>query len=213
MNTAQAIKHLTGRRLPTQARSQKKVQSIIDATIELLLESEQLSSANLTTHRIAKKAQISVGSLYQYFPNAEAVLYEIYRKYIEIVLDRLKELDTSESLILPRDEFFDRLFTELTTTHKRDLEIKTALRTEIRVYSSLAAIESEQAKKVAKRLSNFFKYYGSTWSDTKLEQLGLFLYYIDWGAWMFRKTGNGDEVALEGWAKQVYLTSIAECFK
>ena len=213
MNIEHVTKSLKSRKLPSQSRSQKKVKCILKATIDLLLESEPLSSANLTTHRIAIKAQISVGSLYQYFPNVEAILYQIYHGHAERVMERLKKFDTSEYLILPRDEFFNTLFTRLTTFSKRELEIAMAVRTETHVYSSLAAVEQEQAKKVAKQLSSFFKLYGSTWSDSQLEQLGLFLYNITWADWMFRETGDGDEVVLVDWAKQVYLTSVAECFK
>ena len=71
-------KRLSARKKPTQHRSQKMVERILDATRELLEESDGVNSSRITTKHIATKAGISVGSLYQYFPNMEAILYEIY---------------------------------------------------------------------------------------------------------------------------------------
>ena len=39
--------------------------------------------ARLSTNRIAERAGVSVGSLYQYFPNKEALLAEVRRRYDE----------------------------------------------------------------------------------------------------------------------------------
>jgi len=59
------------RKQPRQARAQATVDAILHATAQLL-RSE--GSARLTTNRIAERAGVSIGSLYQYFPNKEAVL-------------------------------------------------------------------------------------------------------------------------------------------
>lgn len=58
------------RRKPQQARSRHKVERIL-ATSRRLLESEGPVAFN--TNRVAKEAGISVGSLYEYFPNKEAI--------------------------------------------------------------------------------------------------------------------------------------------
>ena len=45
--------------------------------------------AGVTTNRIAEKAGVSIGSLYQYFPNREALVAEVRRRYDEAFRDRL----------------------------------------------------------------------------------------------------------------------------
>jgi AcrR family transcriptional regulator len=59
------------RKSPRQRRSQATVAAIVEAAARILAES---GGRGLTTNRIAARAGVSVGSLYQYFPNKHAVL-------------------------------------------------------------------------------------------------------------------------------------------
>ena len=57
---------LRPRKTPRQARSAATVDAIFEATIQVLLvEGEK----GLTTTRIAERAGVSVGTMYQYFPH------------------------------------------------------------------------------------------------------------------------------------------------
>jgi len=62
------------RKLPKQERSQATVSAILIATTRILTE-EGYDKFN--TNRVAELAGVSVGSLYQYFPNKEALLYAL----------------------------------------------------------------------------------------------------------------------------------------
>ena len=59
------------RKSPKQSRSKAIVDAIFEATVRIL---PQIGSHGITTKKIADLAGISVGSLYQYFPNKESVL-------------------------------------------------------------------------------------------------------------------------------------------
>ncbi|WP_052628890.1 TetR/AcrR family transcriptional regulator [Rhodopseudomonas palustris] len=59
------------RKIPRQARSRATVEVILDATALLLVDE---GFEQTTTNRIAERAGVSIGSLYQYFPNREAVV-------------------------------------------------------------------------------------------------------------------------------------------
>ncbi len=59
------------RKVPRQGRSKELVQAIFEATIRIL---PKVGSRQLTTKKVADIAGVSVGSLYQYFPNKEAIL-------------------------------------------------------------------------------------------------------------------------------------------
>ena len=59
------------RKSPQQDRSKDLVGSILEATVRIL---PQIGSRNITTKKIADFAGVSIGSLYQYFPNKESVL-------------------------------------------------------------------------------------------------------------------------------------------
>jgi len=65
------------RRRPRQARSREKVELILEATLQIL-DQEGLDA--LTTNHIAEVAGISIGTLYQYFPNKRQVLDELAQR-------------------------------------------------------------------------------------------------------------------------------------
>ncbi|NOK63785.1 MAG: TetR/AcrR family transcriptional regulator [Chloroflexi bacterium AL-W] len=67
------------RRNPTQERSRFTVEAILDAAVQVF---EQHGYAAGTTARIAERAGVSVGSLYQYFPNKDAILVALADQHI-----------------------------------------------------------------------------------------------------------------------------------
>ncbi|RLM48865.1 TetR family transcriptional regulator, partial [Halobellus sp. Atlit-31R] len=60
------------RRVPSQARSEQTIQVIFEATAQVLNEHGE---AALTTNRIAQRAGVSIGTLYQYFDSKEAIVH------------------------------------------------------------------------------------------------------------------------------------------
>src|SRR5262249_61214728 len=64
------------RRTPRQERAQDTVQVIFEATARIL---QREGRAALNTNYIAECAGVSVGTLYQYFPNKEAILVAMAR--------------------------------------------------------------------------------------------------------------------------------------
>jgi AcrR family transcriptional regulator len=69
---------LNVRKLPGQARSKETVNVILEASARIL-ESDGLRGFN--TNAIAAKAGVSVGSLYQYFPNKDAILLALINRF------------------------------------------------------------------------------------------------------------------------------------
>jgi AcrR family transcriptional regulator len=62
------------RKLPVQARSTQLVADILKAAVRVL---ERDGAQRFTTIRVAEAAGVSVGSLYQYFPNKQAILFRL----------------------------------------------------------------------------------------------------------------------------------------
>ena len=70
------------RKSPVQARSAASVDTILEATIQVLLA---VGRERLTTTRVALRAGVSVGTLYQYFPNKRALLQAALERHLDEV--------------------------------------------------------------------------------------------------------------------------------
>ena len=106
------------RATPSQARSRFTVETILEAASEIL-RVEGVDA--VTTRKIAARAGVSVGAVYQYFPNKEAILIEISKR----VMDEESEAASPELFRLHRkslDEMLQALF-------------RNTVRTETRLYS------------------------------------------------------------------------------
>jgi AcrR family transcriptional regulator len=65
---------ISSRKQPQQARSAGLVATILEAAVQVLARE---GAQRFTTARVAEKAGVSIGSLYQYFPNKAAILFRL----------------------------------------------------------------------------------------------------------------------------------------
>ena len=65
---------ISSRKQPQQARSAGLVAAVLEAAVQVLAKE---GAQRFTTARVAHKAGVSVGSLYQYFPNKAAILFRL----------------------------------------------------------------------------------------------------------------------------------------
>ena len=80
---------LEPRKSPVQARSTASVDAILEATIQVLLT---LGKERLTTTRVALRAGVSVGTLYQYFPNKSALLQAALKRHLDEVAGAVEQV-------------------------------------------------------------------------------------------------------------------------
>lgn len=78
---------LQPRKTPVQTRSAVTVDSISEATIQLLLS---VGPERLTTTRVAERAGVSVGTLYQYFPNKHSLFFCVIKQHLGHVADAVE---------------------------------------------------------------------------------------------------------------------------
>jgi AcrR family transcriptional regulator len=80
---------LEPRKSPVQARSAASVDAILEAAIQVLLS---LGKERLTTTRVALRAGVSVGTLYQYFPNKSALLQAALKRHFDEVIEAVERV-------------------------------------------------------------------------------------------------------------------------
>ena len=80
---------ISSRKQPKQARSTDLVAAILEAALQVLAKE---GAARFTTVRVAEKAGVSVGSLYQYFPNKAAILFRLQSDEWRQTTDLLKRI-------------------------------------------------------------------------------------------------------------------------
>lgn len=75
----------TPRKQPRQQRSRETVDIVLEAAAQVFVR----EGIGATTNRIAERAGVSIGTVYQYFPNKQALLYAIAERHVAAVRARL----------------------------------------------------------------------------------------------------------------------------
>ncbi len=74
-----------------QSRSTETVEAVFEAAIQVLLGA---GLDRLTTTRVAARAGVSVGTLYQYFPNKQALLFALLERHMNLVAKAVERVCT-----------------------------------------------------------------------------------------------------------------------
>jgi AcrR family transcriptional regulator len=77
---------MTSRRTPLQPRSRESVQNILDVTTKLILKD---GIDSVTTSAVAKSSGISVGTLYQYFADRDAIIAQLLEQHVAALDQKL----------------------------------------------------------------------------------------------------------------------------
>lgn len=87
---------ISSRKAPKQARSEYLVRAILEGAVRVLAED---GARRFTTARVAERAGVSVGSLYQYFPNKAAILFRLqsdeWQQTNDLLINILQDRSTS----------------------------------------------------------------------------------------------------------------------
>lgn len=85
--SANAITAFEPRKTPIQQRSTVTVEAISEAAIQVLLT---YGAERFTTTRVAARAGVSVGTLYQYYPNKQSLLFTVLENHFNNVASRVE---------------------------------------------------------------------------------------------------------------------------
>ncbi len=141
------------RRKPRQARSQQRVDLVLDTAAELFAETGYEST---TTNAIAERAGVSIGSLYRYFPDKDAIVRALASRYLEQVRAIYDEVFTDDVIYLPLPVVLDRLIDPFVALHTTFPAYKHMLLGSD-VSSDIAAASQGMDEEIIERLADFLR--------------------------------------------------------
>jgi AcrR family transcriptional regulator len=113
----------SARREPRQQRSRQTVEAVLEAVPRVL---RRHGAEAITTNRVAEAAGVSIGSLYQYFPDKQAIFMALHERHVDgvrHVIERTVSDCTSASL----DELTRELVEQLANVHSEEAELHELL--------------------------------------------------------------------------------------
>lgn len=111
--------NISARRIPRQHRSRQTVEAVL-AAVPLVVKRH--GAASITTNRIAEVAGVSIGSLYQYFPDKRSVFSALHERHVADVRNMLeRHIGTHKSSSF--SEFVVELVEELVDLHSVGTEL------------------------------------------------------------------------------------------
>ena len=121
--TRSAVLAFEPRKTPQQSRSLATVEAIYDATIQVLLKSGE---DRLTTVHVAERAGVSVGTLYQYFPNKQALLFAVLERHMVRVATAVEDVCVANHF-QPLEQMIDELVNRFIDAKLVDRDTSVAL--------------------------------------------------------------------------------------
>jgi AcrR family transcriptional regulator len=112
------------RRQPQQRRARE---TVIDAVVKIL---KRGGIEAVTTNRIAEVAGVSIGSVYQYFPDKRAIFAALHERHIREI-DRMVEAKLMEHAASPLDTLMRSMVEAMIDAHTPDPELYELLSTEV----------------------------------------------------------------------------------
>jgi AcrR family transcriptional regulator len=156
------------RRQPVQERAKLRTRQILDATAKLLGE---VGFDELTTILIAKELSISVGSLYHYFPNKQAILYALGDRWLETMSQALTTIEQMPIESLDLEDVVDRAVDRMLEVY-RDERAILPLAQAMWAVPELRDLDERHDAMIIERMMVIFQRLGFVSSANELNRLG-----------------------------------------
>ncbi|NYF78765.1 TetR/AcrR family transcriptional regulator [Granulicella arctica] len=115
-------KTIKSRKTPQQARSKQTRKDILEATTHLL---NRKPLGEVSTNHIAKKTGISIGTLYKYYPNKDAILADLSLVFMQQDAELFGQIfESSPRRRQKKDVLVDDLVEALMTVHRDDAQVR-----------------------------------------------------------------------------------------
>ncbi len=125
--TKKTAKKTPLRRRPVQRRSRETVGAVLDAVAKIL---KREGVGAVTTNRIAAVAGVSIGSVYQYFPDKRAIFAALLERHIDDI-GQVVDRTLATHAASPVEDMVGALVRAMVEAHEKDPELHELLTTEV----------------------------------------------------------------------------------
>jgi AcrR family transcriptional regulator len=115
------------RRRPKQRRARETVEAVLDAVIRILKRDGYRA---ITTNRIAEVAGVSIGSVYQYFPDKASIFNALHQRHVDQI-DRMVQSKLVEHASSLLEDLMRAMIEAMVDAHATDPELYELLLTEV----------------------------------------------------------------------------------
>lgn len=167
MNKISGQRELNPRNQPSQQRSIERRQQILTTTAQLL---DRVGLNDLTTVLVAQTLGISVGSLYHYYPNKQAVLYALAENWLremQMALDDISQIKVGGTTV---KKFVDQAVERLLAVYRNQrgmLPLVQAMHT----VPELRPLDKQHGSMVTDTMSQAFEHLGIASDKGELKRL------------------------------------------
>ncbi len=153
-------------RRPMQERSRQRREEILRTTGELL---DKVGLDDLTTILIARELKISVGSLYHYFPNKQAILYAMGEHWLQEYSEALQSFADTEIEGLSIDAFCRQCLQCLLEVYRTQRGLLPLVQAMSSV-PELHDLDEAHDEIIIKRMADLFRRLGLSQPDGELQR-------------------------------------------
>ena len=143
------------RRVPTQERAKKRVEAILDAAAEIFVD---VGYDSATVDAIAERAETSVGSIYQFFPNKQA----LFEALAERCIGRSKEIFgavlTPKVLAAGWEEILGTVLVAYYEWERKDITLRAIYRN-LHLYGIFEAADRAMTQELIERTAQLVAFY------------------------------------------------------
>ncbi len=155
------------RKLPSQERSKDTVEAILTAAAHIFAE---LGYAACTTNKIALRAGVSIGSLYQYFPNKDAIIVSLTEQMFQEGLKMTEAIvKNTEKSQAPFREKLRRFIEGMVALHMKNPKLHKILAE----HAPNLHVLSDTAWRYEKEFSKMFTAMAEKEPDLRVKNLSL----------------------------------------
>ncbi|MCX4247962.1 TetR/AcrR family transcriptional regulator [Paraliomyxa miuraensis] len=153
------------RRRPTQQRSQRRLEAILEAAAESFAEH---GFSDTTMEGIAARAGTSIGSLYQFFPNKTAVFREVAQRCMQLARQGYAQLLGPDPVRQPWSELLSRFIDGFRRLHQSNVMMQAVWRN-LEIYGEYAEADEALLRELVQATAALFAGWVPTLGDERRE--------------------------------------------